>query len=92
MYSLVTGEKTTYVTWVEQEPLLTDYESICIRAQQIDPQCSTFYLLYLPDLDEYKPDELLMANAELVFSSTQDVYRTGEYYDLYKVTINETAF
>lgn len=69
-YSLESRSPESYAPWIDREPAVTDYESLCAWAREIDPQAKTIYLLCWVEIDPaYEEIIAHLGDDDLIYSS-----------------------
>ena len=87
-YSLESGRKESFATWIEREPVITTYDDLCSAAKEIRPGTTKVYLLmpsyyvgpYGDILDHLQEDGLL-------YSSFMKEPAPGEGFYLFQVPV-----
>lgn len=86
--SLTTGEYTSYVTWKDMDPVITDYDSIHAFVESVDGLNKEIYLLVAPnaskDASEKRFPEYVQKKY-LVYETKTNCLIEDEYYRIYKL-------
>ena len=90
LYSLVTGEYTSYTTWKNIYPTITEYDMLCELAKSINPDAEEAYVVACPRADTFYehnwfPEYFVEEN--IVYKSARLPICRNEAYIIYRIPL-----